>query len=335
MTKQTRNLIVFDMDGVLVDVSASYREAVRMTARLFFKGTPGWNQLPQPLFSLKEIAAVKQTGGLNNDWELTYRILDLLMSRVRLSDDIPSGNSWTIRTQVLTNADISSLIHLLKSHNAPLRYLLRENGSPTNRFVQRMSANDVGNGNVIKQIFQELYLGERLFCKTYNLPPQLHMAEGLIDREKLLVFPGTLQNLAAGNRLAIATGRPRAEANYPLKKFRLSTYFKMILTLDDCLSAEQAVREKDAHRVSFSKPHPYMLDTLAEAHTGSMLKCYYVGDMPDDMIAASRSKFGYTGIGFIASAPDKEALDRALKAAGAAHVISNFEELPAIINRSI
>ena len=50
------------MDGVLVDVSASYREAVRMTARLFFKGAPGWARLPNPLFSLEEIAAVKQSG---------------------------------------------------------------------------------------------------------------------------------------------------------------------------------------------------------------------------------------------------------------------------------
>ena len=65
MTKRT--LIVFDMDGVIVDVSGSYREAVRQTARLFFKGIGSENTLPDPLFSLDDLARVKQAGGLNND----------------------------------------------------------------------------------------------------------------------------------------------------------------------------------------------------------------------------------------------------------------------------
>ena len=75
-----KNLIVFDMDGVIVDVSGSYREAVRKTARLFLKGIGFENALPDPLFSLADLAGVKQAGGLNNDWELTYHVLNLLMT---------------------------------------------------------------------------------------------------------------------------------------------------------------------------------------------------------------------------------------------------------------
>ena len=65
MDKQS--LIVFDMDGVLIDVSGSYRETVRKTARLFFTGARGFDKLPDPLFSLKDLAKIKQSGGLNND----------------------------------------------------------------------------------------------------------------------------------------------------------------------------------------------------------------------------------------------------------------------------
>ena len=82
MPKKTKNLIVFDMDGVIVDVSESYRETVRLTARLFFKDAPGWNSLPDPLFSLNDLAGIKQSGGLNNDWELTYYLLELLITQV-------------------------------------------------------------------------------------------------------------------------------------------------------------------------------------------------------------------------------------------------------------
>ena len=39
-----KKLIVFDMDGVIVDVSGSYREAVRQTARLFLKGIGSENR---------------------------------------------------------------------------------------------------------------------------------------------------------------------------------------------------------------------------------------------------------------------------------------------------
>jgi HAD superfamily hydrolase (TIGR01548 family) len=334
MIKQAPNLIVLDMDGVIMDVSASYREAVRMTTRLFFKGTPNWHQLPNPLISLDEIAAVKQTGGLNNDWDLTYRILDLLMSLVYWANDIPSGDPWVIHENVNKNADISDLIHHLTSHDTPLQYLLGQKDIQANLFVQTMSANDVGTGNVIKQIFQELYLGKDLFFQTYNLHPQLYEAEGLINREKLLVNPNTIQKLADGNLLAIATGRPKTEADYPLQKFKISKYFKTVLTLDDCIRAERAVREKNGHMVSFSKPHPYMLDTIAEIHVDSKPKCYYIGDMPDDMAAALRSKYGYAGIGFTASTPNKQALDQVLKEAGATHVINDFDELPTILNQS-
>ena len=58
-------LIVFDMDGVLIDVSRSYREAVRKTARLFLQGAKGGEKLPDPLFPLDDLDRLKQTGGLD------------------------------------------------------------------------------------------------------------------------------------------------------------------------------------------------------------------------------------------------------------------------------
>ena len=48
------NLLVFDMDGVLVDVSGSYREATRQAAYTFLKDCKGGQLLPDPLFSLEE-----------------------------------------------------------------------------------------------------------------------------------------------------------------------------------------------------------------------------------------------------------------------------------------
>ncbi len=56
--------LLLDMDGVLVDVGASYREAIRMTAASY-----GVRLAPD------EIAEAKRAGDANNDWVLTARLL--------------------------------------------------------------------------------------------------------------------------------------------------------------------------------------------------------------------------------------------------------------------
>ena len=57
--------LVFDLDGVLVDVSRSYREAIKMTVR-HFAGVE---------ISDRDIRIYKDRGGLNNDWDLTMAVL--------------------------------------------------------------------------------------------------------------------------------------------------------------------------------------------------------------------------------------------------------------------
>ncbi len=60
--KQT---LLFDMDGVLVDVSNSYRLAIKKTAEDF----------TDTAVSLEEIQSYKEKTGFNNDWDLTEAII--------------------------------------------------------------------------------------------------------------------------------------------------------------------------------------------------------------------------------------------------------------------
>jgi histidinol-phosphate aminotransferase len=57
--------ILFDMDGVLVDVDTSYRMAIKKTAEFFVKEE----------ITLEEIQKYKDKGGYNNDWDLTEAII--------------------------------------------------------------------------------------------------------------------------------------------------------------------------------------------------------------------------------------------------------------------
>ncbi len=61
----TNSLLIFDMDGVLVDVTESYRETIRETVRQFTGAT----------ITHTEIQAAKNRGGSNNDWDLSLELI--------------------------------------------------------------------------------------------------------------------------------------------------------------------------------------------------------------------------------------------------------------------
>lgn len=58
--------LLFDMDGILVDVSKSYRVAIKQTAEFFLNNKE---------ISFEQIQEYKERGGLNNDWDCTQAIL--------------------------------------------------------------------------------------------------------------------------------------------------------------------------------------------------------------------------------------------------------------------
>jgi phosphoglycolate phosphatase-like HAD superfamily hydrolase len=193
---------------------------------------------------------------------------------------------------------------------------------------------DVGSGNIIKQIFQEVYLGKDLFEATYGKVPQFYLDEGFNQREQLLMDKRLLEELAANHIVAIATGRPRAEANYPLERFGIRKYFESIMALEDCLEEEARLLKAGAKKVSLSKPDPFMLDAIAERHKDFFTESYYIGDMPDDMIAAKNSETGYKAVGMIMSAPDRASLKKELGRAGADFIIEDFQQLKEFVRRS-
>ncbi len=61
----TRDVIVFDCDGVLVEVTESYREAIQQTVAAFTGVRP----------SRELIQDFKNQGGWNNDWKLSHRLI--------------------------------------------------------------------------------------------------------------------------------------------------------------------------------------------------------------------------------------------------------------------
>ena len=91
-----------------MDVSESYRDVVRRTTKLFFQPARSWEKLPEPLFELSDLAAVKQSGGLNNDWDLTCAVINLLVSLITRPAICESPDAWTRWAKTLSRADVTA-----------------------------------------------------------------------------------------------------------------------------------------------------------------------------------------------------------------------------------
>ncbi len=326
-------LIVFDMDGVLIDVAGSYRETVRRSAAIFFRGAGGSEAMPDPLFPLPDLARLKRTGGLNNDWDLTCQALSLLFALVEAPPYRKSPDPCASHQETIRACDVSRLSAFLWSAPSPLMDLYERFGRRQDPFVADCYLGDVGTGNILKQIFQEVYLGPDLFRSIYRLEPRFSSGEGLIRRETLLADEAVLADLSRRHILAIATGRPRIEAEQPLQRFSLDRFFRLMLTLDDCLAEEERIFRDEGRQVSLGKPDPFMLDAVPKRIGQAFEGAFYLGDMPDDMMAAKRSRTGYRGIGVALPPVDQEGtLAGELSAAGADHILRSYPELCRIVD---
>lgn len=178
--------IIFDIDGILVDVSKSYREAIRLTASYFLDRN----------VTKSEVDKIKSIVGMNNDWDAAYSLIN--------QPELPYKD--------------------------------------------------------VRSYFQSIYLG------TAN-------NKGLIEKEKLLISYGQLsQLLKKYKQLAIASGRPKIEAEYVLKKNNINKFFEYIVAMED---------------VKKGKPAPDMI--LKIINKLNLKNTVYIGDSPSDVLASENA----------------------------------------------
>jgi HAD superfamily hydrolase (TIGR01548 family) len=221
--------ILFDMDGVLVDVTSSYRKAIQETVG-FFTGKKAL---------LKKIQNLKQRGGYNNDWDLTEAI-------------IKSKGKNVLKTEIINK-------------------------------------------------FQEFYIGTK-------------GKKGFIENEEWLLSVDLLTQLSKKYVLGIVTGRPKEEALYVLRKFKVENLFDVVVAMEDYPSEK-------------AKPDPYPIN-LALEKLGNP-EAIYVGDSVDDITAAKRANA--KPIGCIPPGISASQLRELLLKFGAEKVLDNINKINDIL----
>jgi HAD superfamily phosphatase len=336
------DILIFDMDGVLIDVSKSYRKAIQHTIQIYLEGCLGFERKRGNWVTNEEISLFKSAGGFNSDWDVTSGILLYLLSisgvppllkRKRFSSlqEIIlylKTKSFVTQNKTLTvnRKHLISFLENVTSSGGGLRGIHRVLGSSWEGWVYRTE--DLGQENLVERIFQEIYLG-RQFTSHYHLPRLFYKGEGFYLQEKLLIPRKIFSTLRKKVSMGIASGRLRFEAELALKRFHLLPYFNSVITLDECMEEEKRIFRSTGKKLQRSKPHPYsILRAVREIKTPNP-RCGYVGDVVDDILAARAAKkeLEITAIGFLGTPANQKVMKKAFVRVGADLIIQTPEEL--------
>lgn len=343
------DVLIFDMDGVLIDVSESYRDAVRQTVQLYLEAVMGLPPSAGELVSREEVAAFKLAGGFNNDWDLTTGILKYF---VTLLDAQPQAQrspessaeivaflrqagkriNATVET-LRQRKDILSFANTLRSEGRGLAAVREILGDRNDDLL--FAEGELRRTNLVKRIFEEIYLGEALFSAEYGEMAVVYHGPGLIRRERMIASKPALAELVKRAALGIATGRPRSQAAHALETFGIRNQFRSLVTLEDIIATEQGKFQATGQRVRLGKPHPFALWEAVRRITTARARCAYIGDTPDDVRAANAAKreIDFISIGCLAMAGDKEALRREFERVGADVIVEHPDDLIDLVEK--
>ncbi|MEM1722480.1 MAG: hypothetical protein QXK43_01780 [Candidatus Jordarchaeales archaeon] len=354
--------LVFDCDGVILDVSRSFMEAIIRTVKWFFGSVM---EVRQPAVSLRHIQMFKNTGAFNNDWELTYALIlyyltDLLVKTRKIEvekvDKVKIAETYNFfkelgralkGAEVFFSEGLEEYVAeigsegLRKGMRIAARKLSEAWGVEDHeaaRILEKLSPfeGEIHDKNIIKRFFEEVYCGGRLFKEIYEEPALFYSGKGLIEKEKPIVKRATLRKILKMGfpPPGIASGRMRKQTVPLLEKYRIKEYFNLEAStfLEEIEEKEREI-SKSGRLLKLDKPNPYPL--VATASKMGIKNFAYIGDTVADVLACINAET-QTGqivmsIGVLCSAENKRELLAKFLELGCDLIIPTPNEIPKVI----
>ena len=314
-------VLLFDLDGTLIDVSGSYDFAVMQTVRLYCERVAGLT-VEGDLAGYAELATLRSAGGFNNDWDLAAGLTIWALDQY-------GGGGPGVAINDAVYRDLPSAIDGVRRAGGGLVGL--------GEFVEQSSVRMVGHGGSTihtsrtVHIFQEVYLGEQ-FRAVYGLTNEYWHGPAACRRERPLPSGSVLEELARRGSQGIVTGRPRIEADLAVSMLSEWLSPKVVVSDDDLIDAS------GRHRPEWRKPAGEPLQMALERIGGAGGEvAIYLGDLPDDVVAVQNAR-SLTGrriysIGCAYGAADPGARAELLRSVGADRVVLTPEEMPAVVDK--
>ena len=346
------NAIVFDCDGVLIDVSEAYMKAVAETASRITEAFTGI-RLPEDLIDGGVFHAFKKTGGFNNDWDLTYAIIAYVISRLprknlnQLDEATEASLGFNDPNErlgyIANNVEKGPLPALAELKQGLLDYAgqLDETGvasidetldQPLGINLGRALGCPRSKADLIPTLFEQLFCGMDLYKETFGAKPLFDEAgHGFVEDSRLIIAHETLERLATqlgGPRFGIASGSMATPARHVLGETLDEITPEAQIWMDDVDRAEEETGENN-----LSKPNPFSLTTASRA-LEPFERALYVGDTMADLIMVKRAceedpRYLFSGV--YRHAGSDEAAMKGFLEEGADVVAPSVNELPSIL----
>ena len=257
--------IIFDCDGVLIDVTKSYDTTINKTISDVLKEIAGIT-VDTPLTN-EILLRFKSTGGFNDEIDITYAGILCFIAAEKLNKD-----PTKLILDVLDNADDSGITYI--------ENFLSETDVGISDVKARLGYPSTEKNDLIHSTFDQLFFGPELYSKIFQKKSKFS-EKGFIENDNVVVDSKLIEALKKkfNDKIAIVTGRGFNAISPSLKE-----------TLNK-FNVENSVFLEDEPR-DLAKPNP---QSLIRSMKGLDSKnCLYVGDSMEDMILAQKaSELGF------------------------------------------
>ena len=301
----TFDSIIFDCDGVLVDITNSYDQTIVKTVKYVLETLAKINDSIQ--IDFKIIDGFKSTGGFNDEVDLTYAAILSIVAAKKLKKD-----QTEFIFLVINNSDSTGI----KSVETFIK-----NQVDISEIIEQLSYPGSHKDNILYQIFDQLFYGPQLYSKLFQNTSKFS-EPGLIEND-VVIFNNDLADKLGNkfhNQISMVTGRGKESVKYSLK--HLLDKFD----LQNSMFLEDEARE-------LAKPNP---QSLVNSITGMNSKsCLYVGDSMEDFIMAKKATIlgnNTTFCGIIGTSKNPEEKLQLFEQNEAILVLDSIDLLPKVSN---
>ena len=297
--------IIFDCDGVLVDITNSYDQTIVKTVKYVLETLAKINDSIQ--IDFKIIDGFKSTGGFNDEVDLTYAAILSIVAAKKLKKD-----QTEFINLVIDNSDstgIKSVETFIKDQ------------TDISEIIEQLSYPGSHKDNILYQIFDQLFYGPELYSKLFKNSSKFSES-GLIENDIVIFNNGLADKLENKfhKQISMVTGRGKESVKYSLKNL-LEKF-----DLENSMFLEDEPRE-------LAKPNP---QSLVNSITGMNSKsCLYVGDSMEDFIMAKKATIlgnSTTFCGIIGTSKNPEEKLQLFEQNEAILILDSINLLPKVLN---
>jgi len=297
--------IIFDCDGVLVDITNSYDQTIVKTTKYVLETLAKINDSIQ--IDFKIIDGFKSTGGFNDEVDLTYATILSIVAAKKLKKD-----QTEFINLVINNSDSTGI----KSVETFIK-----NQVDISEIIEQLSYPGSHKDNILYQIFDQLFYGPELYSKLFQNTSKFSES-GLIEND-VVIFNNDLADKLENKfhkQISMVTGRGKESVNYSLKH------------LLEKFDLTNSVFLEDESR-DLAKPNPQALVNCIRGMDSQ--SCLYVGDSMEDFIMAKKASIlGHktTFCGIIGTSENPQEKLKLFEQNEAILVIDSINLLPKVLN---